>query len=67
MRYGLSPRDLLLGAAFALKYNAGLYVLVVLLALAVTSGLTLRDVLWLAAGSLAIPLALSRCSGVAGR
>lgn len=49
---------LLVGAAFALKYNAGLYVLVVLLALAVTSGLRLRDVLWLAAGSLVIPLAL---------
>ena len=49
---------LLLGAAFALKYNAGLYVLVVLLALAVTSGLKMRDVLTIAAGSLVIPLAL---------
>ena len=49
---------MLLGGVFALKYNAGLYVLVVLLALAVTSGLGLRDVLCLAAGSLVIPLAL---------
>ena len=48
----------LLGAAFALKYNAGLYVLVVLLALAVTSGLALLDVIWIAAGALVIPLAL---------
>jgi hypothetical protein len=48
----------LLGAAFALKYNAGLYVLVVLLALAVTSGVTLLDVVWLAVGALVIPLTL---------
>jgi hypothetical protein len=48
----------LLGAAFALKYNAGLYVLVVLLALAVTSGLTLLDVIWIGVGSLVIPLGL---------
>jgi hypothetical protein len=49
---------LLLGAAFALKYNAGLYVLVVLLALAVTSGLAFLDVVWIAAGALVIPLVL---------
>jgi hypothetical protein len=54
----LAAAGLLLGAAFALKYNAGLYVVVVLLALAVTRGLTLRDILWLAAGSLVIPIAL---------
>jgi hypothetical protein len=47
-----------LGAAFALKYNAGLYVLVVLLALVLTSGLTLLDVVWIAAGALVIPLVL---------
>lgn len=49
---------LLLGAAFALKYNAGLYVVVVLLALAITCGLTLLDVVLIAAGSLVIPLIL---------
>src|SRR6266851_3933134 len=43
----LAAAGLLLGAAFALKYNAGLYVLVVLLALAVTSGVTLLDVIWI--------------------
>ena len=48
----------LLGAAFALKYNAGLYVLVVLLALAVTRGLTLIDVICIGVGALVIPLAL---------
>src|SRR5262249_12601761 len=47
-----------LGAAFALKYNAGLYVVVVLLALALTTGLTLVDAIWIGAGSLVIPLAL---------
>lgn len=55
---GLVAAGLLLGAAFALKYNAGLYVLVVLLALAVTSGVTLLDVCVVAAGVLVIPLAL---------
>lgn len=54
----LVAAGLLLGAAFALKYNAGLYVLVVLLALAVTSGLRAIDVIWIAAGSLVIPLIL---------
>jgi hypothetical protein len=54
----LMGAGLCLGAAFALKYNAGLYVLVVLLALAVTTGLTLVDVIWIAAGSLIIPLLL---------
>ena len=57
-RWRLVAAGLLLGAAFALKYNAGLYVLVVLLALAVTSGLALLDVIWIAAGALVIPLAL---------
>jgi 4-amino-4-deoxy-L-arabinose transferase-like glycosyltransferase len=54
----LVAAGLLLGATFALKYNAGLYVVVVLLALAVTSGVTLLDVVWIAVGSLVIPLAL---------
>lgn len=54
----LLAAGLLLGAAFALKYNAGLYVLVVLLALAVTCGLALRDVILIAVAALVIPLAL---------
>jgi hypothetical protein len=54
----LLAAGLLLGAAFALKYNAGLYVLVVLLALAITRDLTLRDVAVLASGALVIPLIL---------
>lgn len=49
---------LLLGAAFALKYNAGLYVLVVVLALAMSRGLSVRDFVCLALGSLVIPVAL---------
>jgi hypothetical protein len=48
----------LLGAAFALKYNAGLYVLVVLLAIAVTRRLRVRDVAWMTIGALVIPAAL---------
>jgi hypothetical protein len=54
----LVAAGLLLGAAFALKDNAGLDVLVLLLALAVTSGVRLLDVCLIAAGALAIPLAL---------
>ena len=54
----LFAAGLCLGAAFALKYNAGLYVVVVLLALALTTGLTLVDAIWIGAGSLVIPLAL---------
>ena len=57
-RWRLVAAGLLLGAAFALKYNAGLYVPVVLLALAVTSGLAFLDVIWIAAGALVIPLVL---------
>jgi hypothetical protein len=57
-RAGLLAAGVLLGAAFALKYNAGLYVLVVLLALSVTGGLALLDVIWIAAGALVIPLTL---------
>ncbi|PYR94862.1 MAG: hypothetical protein DMF84_02365 [Acidobacteria bacterium] len=45
----------LLGGVFALKYNAGLYGAVVLLAVALTSGLTARDVLMLLAGAVLIP------------
>jgi hypothetical protein len=48
----------LIGIAFALKYNAGLYGAVVLLALAVTVGLTLLDVVWIAAGAAIVPAIL---------
>ena len=47
---------LLVGAAFTLKYNAGLYALVVLVAMAFTRGLRVRDVLVVAAGAAIIPL-----------
>src|SRR3954471_1794013 len=49
---------LLIGVAFALKYNAGLYGLVVLMALAVTTGLTLADAALVVSGSLMVPAAL---------
>jgi hypothetical protein len=49
---------LLLGAAFALKYNAGLYAVVVLFGMAVTVGLTLVDVLWIAIGASILPIGL---------
>jgi hypothetical protein len=54
----LVAAGLLLGAAFALKYNAGLYVLVILLALALSAGVALLDVIWIAAGALVIPALL---------
>ena len=54
----LVTAGLLLGAAFALKYNAGLYALVVLFALAMTTGLALFDVVVIAIGALVIPLML---------
>src|SRR5205085_5606463 len=49
---------ILVGAAFAIKYNAGLYAIVALAALAVGGQLTLRNVLLLAFGGLIVPLAL---------
>lgn len=49
---------MLLGAVFALKYNAGLYALVALAAIAVTRGLRARDVAWMTIGAALIPLAL---------
>jgi hypothetical protein len=54
----LVAAGLLLGAAFALKYNAGLYAIVVLLALAVTVGVAVLDVVWVAIGALVIPALL---------
>ena len=46
------------GAAFSIKYNAGLYAIVVLAALAVGGRLTRRNVVLLALGGLVIPLTL---------
>ncbi len=54
----LLAAGLLIGAAFSLKYNAGLYGAVVLIALALTVGVTLIDVAWMTAGALVIPAAL---------
>lgn len=54
----LLAAGLLLGAAFALKYNAGLYLVIVLLALALSRRLTLKDALWIAIGAAIVPLAL---------
>jgi hypothetical protein len=55
---GALGAGVLLGAVFALKYNAGLYAVVVLLAIAVTRGLRVRDVAWVTVGALVIPVAL---------
>lgn len=54
----LLAAGLLLGAAFALKYNAGLYVVVALMAVAISRGLSVRDVAILALGSVVIPVIL---------
>jgi hypothetical protein len=48
----------LLGGAFALKYNAGLYGAVLLFAVALTSGLTVRDMLTLVVGACVVPAVL---------
>jgi hypothetical protein len=47
---------LLVGAAFTLKYNAGLYGLVVLAALALGGSLTIADAAAVALGSIVVPL-----------
>jgi hypothetical protein len=49
---------LCIGIAFSLKYNAAVYGLIVLLALATTGGLRVRDVVVVVVGSAIIPLAL---------
>jgi hypothetical protein len=54
----LFAAGLLIGTAFSLKYNAGLYGAVVLIALALTVGVTLIDFAWIALGALVIPSAL---------
>ena len=48
----------LVGAAFAIKYNAGLYAVVLLVALAIPGRLTARNVALLALGGLIVPLIL---------
>ena len=55
----LFAAGLLIGAAFALKYNAGIYGGVVLIALALIGGVTLIDVAWIVLGAAVIPLALT--------
>ena len=46
----------LIGAAFTLKYNAGLYGIVVLAAMGLTGGLRARDLVLVVAGSAIVPL-----------
>jgi hypothetical protein len=48
----------LIGASFAIKYNAGLYAVVLLAALAIHGRLTIRTLLLLALGGLVVPLTL---------
>jgi hypothetical protein len=54
----LVAAGVLIGIAFTLKYNAGLYGAVVLLALALTVGLTLLDVVAVVAGAAIVPAIL---------
>ena len=54
----LIAAGLLIGIAFALKYNAGLYGAVVLIALSLTVGLALVDVLWVVLGAAIVPALL---------
>jgi hypothetical protein len=49
---------LLVGAAFTLKYNAGLYGIVVLSGVALMTGLTLVDLLMVVLGALIVPLTM---------
>jgi hypothetical protein len=55
---GALGAGVLLGATFALKYNAGLYLVVVLFAMAVTRGTRVRDIALLALGGAIVPLVL---------
>ena len=54
----LFAAGVLIGAAFALKYNAGLYGVVVLAALALTTGVTLLETAWIVAGAAIVPVVL---------
>jgi hypothetical protein len=56
--YAVFTAGMLLGATFALKYNAGLYAAVALVAIAVTRRLRPRDVGLIAFGGLVVPLIL---------
>ena len=55
-RVRLIAAGLLIGAAFTLKYNAGLYGLTVLAAVALTGGLTLTEAMVVTAGAAVIPI-----------
>jgi hypothetical protein len=55
----LVAAGLLIGAAFVLKYNAGIYGGVVLIALALIGGVALMEFAWIAIGAAVIPLALA--------
>jgi hypothetical protein len=57
-RIVLFASGLFVGVAFALKYNAGIYGLVTLAAVALTTGLTLGDVVVVALGAAVVPLTL---------
>ena len=57
-RLRLNVAGLLIGAAFALKYNAGIYGVVVLAAAALGGTLTVLDACAVFAGALVVPLAL---------
>ena len=54
----LFAAGLLIGVAFALKYNAGLYGVVVLAALALTTGVTLLEIAWIVGGAAILPAVL---------
>jgi hypothetical protein len=57
-RLRMFAAGLLVGVVFTLKYNAGLYGIVVLAGVALMSGLTIVDVLAVVAGALIVPLAM---------
>jgi len=56
-RLRLFAAGIFIGIAFTLKYNAGLYALAVLAAVALSGGITLADVAAVGLGSLVVPLA----------
>jgi hypothetical protein len=55
---GLVAAGLLIGVAFSLKYNAGLYGGVVLSTLALTTGVTLLECAWIVGGAAIVPAIL---------
>jgi hypothetical protein len=54
----LIAAGVLLGMVFALKYNAGVFAIVVIAAAALTAAVTWRDIAWLALGSIVVPALL---------